>query len=77
MAAFNAAFGGTDPATVPVNVTNAGGGTLNFTTSSDSAWLTVTPSSGAAPQMLQVSAKLGSLTSASYQGHVTITAAGA
>ena len=77
MAAVNAAFGGADPAPASVDVTNAGSGALNFKASSDSPWLTVAPSSGAAPQMLQVSAKLGSLTTASYQGHVTITAAGA
>ncbi len=77
IAAFSAAFGGADPAPVPVNVANAGGGALNFTASSDSPWLTVTPSTGAAPQMLQVSAKLGALTTASYIGHISLTAAGA
>src|SRR5208337_911050 len=48
-----------------------------FTTSSDSSWLFVTPAGGAAPQSLQVSAIVGTLTAGSYTGHITITAAGA
>ena len=76
-ATFNSAFGGSDPARIPVIVTNTGGGTLTFSASSDSPWLSVTPSSGTAPQMLQVSAALGTLTTASYIGHIKITANGA
>jgi hypothetical protein len=37
----------------------------------------VSPTTGSAPQTLQVSASLGSLTTASYTGHVTVTVAGA
>src|ERR1700674_5918459 len=76
-AMFNSAFGGSDPAPIMVNVTNTGGGTLTFTASSDSPWLSVTPGNGTAPQTLQVSALLGTLTTASYMGHIKITANGA
>jgi hypothetical protein len=76
-ATFNSAFAGSNPAPISVNVTNTGGRTLTFSASSDSTWLSVTPSSGTAPQTLQVSAALGALTSASYTGHIQITANGA
>jgi len=74
---FNSAFGGTDPVAIPVNVTNSGTGTLTFTAASDSPWLSVTPASGTAPQAIQISAKLGSLTTANYAGHITVTTPGA
>jgi hypothetical protein len=74
---MSALQGGTNPAAASVNVTNTGGGTLSFTTASDSVWLSVSPASGTAPQTLQVSASIGSLTAGTYTGHVTVTAAGA
>ncbi len=75
---FTALFGiANDPAPAMVAVTNTASGTLNFTTSSDSPWLTVTPASGTAPQSLTVTALLGNLTANTYTGHVTVTAAGA
>jgi hypothetical protein len=76
MVSFNTAFGGSNPAATSVNVTNAGSGTLTFTAASDSPWLSVTPANGTAPQAIQVSATLGSLTTASYMGHITVTSAG-
>src|SRR5579871_3465870 len=76
-ATFNSAFGGSNPAPVTINLTNTGGGTLMFSASSDSPWLSVTPGNGTAPQSLQLSAGLGTLTTASYTGHITITANGA
>ncbi|MBZ5694136.1 MAG: hypothetical protein LAN36_02115 [Acidobacteriia bacterium] len=66
---------GLNPAPVNVNVTGSGGA-LAFTATSDSPWLTATPGSGSAPQTIQISATLGSLTSSTYTGHVTIAATG-
>jgi BACON domain-containing protein len=74
---FNGAFGGSNPAPISINVTNTGGGTLTFNATSDSQWLSVTPGNGTAPQTLQVSAALGTLTTAGYMGHIQITANGA
>ena len=68
---------GTNPAAQTVNVTNTGGGSLTFGASSDSSWLSVGPVSGTAPQALQVSATLGTLTAGTYTGHITVTATGA
>lgn len=47
-----------------------------FTAASDSPWLSVAPTSGTAPQTLQVSAALGTLAANTYTGHITITASG-
>src|SRR5580704_12230944 len=66
----------TNPAPVSVSVSNTGGGTLTFTATTDSPWLTVSPTSGTAPQTLQVSATVGTLPVGTNTGHVTITAAG-
>ncbi len=75
---FNATQGsGTNPAPGSINVTNTGTGTLNFTATSDSAWLGASPTSGTAPQSLQISATLGSLTAGTYTGHITVTSSGA
>src|SRR6202050_1915099 len=68
----------TDPAPVSVSVTNAGTGVLTFTAASDaSAWLSVTPTSGIAPQTLQILAVVGALAPGTYVGHITVTATSA
>jgi outer membrane protein assembly factor BamB len=69
--------GGANPNPSTVNVTNSGGGTLSFTAASDSSWLSVNPTSGSAPQALQVSVNIAGLAQGSYTGHITLTAAGA
>lgn len=63
----------TNPMPANLTVTNGGGGVLDFTASSDSAWLSVTPTSGSAPANLTVSATIGSLAPDTYTGHVTVT----
>jgi hypothetical protein len=68
---------GVNPAAASIDVTNSGTGTLAFTAASDSPWLTVTPASGTAPQTLQISAALGSMTANTYTGHITVTSTGA
>jgi hypothetical protein len=74
---FNETAGGPDPSAQTVNVSNTGGGTLNFTAQSDSGWLGVAPASGAAPQALQISVAGSTLASGTYTGNVTVTATGA
>lgn len=68
--------GGSSPSSTAIGVTNTGGSTLSFTTASDSAWLTVTPTSGTAPATLQISASTNGLALGTYVGHVTVTATG-
>jgi hypothetical protein len=72
---FTEAQGGAIPAAQTVTVSNTGGGTLSFTTQSDSTWLTVTPASGNAPASLTVA--VSAETAGTYTGHVTVTAPGA
>jgi outer membrane protein assembly factor BamB len=74
---FAGQVGGTDPAPAQVSVSNSGSGSLFFSDTSDSSWLTVTPASGSAPQTLQVAASLAGLAAGTYTGHVTVTAPGA
>ena len=57
-------------------VSNSGGGSLNFNVAKDAAWLSVSPTSGAAPQELIVSANHSGLAIGTYQGHVTVTSPG-
>jgi hypothetical protein len=74
---FSATTGGSNPQSQTINVTNSGLGTLNFTAASDSpAWLNVSPTSGTAPQPLQVSVSVGGLGAGTYTGHITVTAPG-
>jgi hypothetical protein len=57
-------------------VTNAGGGTLNFTTTVDAPWLVAGPAAGTAPQKLTVGYNTAGLAPGTYQGHVVVTAPG-
>jgi Viral BACON domain len=75
---YGASFGiANDPAPQSVNLTVPSGGVLPFTAASDSAWLTVNPQTGSAPQPLSIFAVVGSLTVGTYTGHITVTAPGA
>jgi outer membrane protein assembly factor BamB len=69
--------GGSDPPSAPLTITNTGIGNLSFTATSDSSWLSLSPTSGTAPLTSQVSATVGTLAAGSYSGNITITAAGA
>ncbi|HEV7494519.1 beta strand repeat-containing protein [Baekduia sp.] len=75
---FTATTGGSDPASKTTAISNTGGGTLSFTTSTGSAsWLAATPASGNAPATVTVSSHISGLSAGTYDGTVTITAAGA
>jgi len=74
---FSAQQGGGNPTPANISITNTGGGSMNFTVSSDAPWLTVTPSNGTVPSSPQVAVAIGAMVPGTYTGHVTITAAGA
>jgi len=74
---FTATAGGSNPANQTINITNTGGGTLNFTASDDAPWLTVSPASGTAPSTLTASVNISGLAAGTYNGTITISAAGA
>ena len=73
---FSGNVGGINPASSQVTVTNTGGSSLSFAASSDSSWLSVTPTSGTAPQTLQLSASTSGLALGTYIGHITVTSGG-
>ena len=73
---FTGIAGGATPAPRTLSVTNAGGGTINWTASDNQPWLTVAPTSGMAPASISVSVSTTGLTPGSYSGSVTVSAPG-
>jgi hypothetical protein len=74
---FTATAGGSNPANQTINITNTGGGTLNFTASDDAPWLTISPTSGTAPSTLTASVDITGLAAGTFNGTITISAADA
>lgn len=71
---WHVAPGTTAPQTAPVGINNAGGGTLNWTASSDQAWLTLSAGNGSAPSILTFTADLAGLADGTTRtAHVIIT----
>ncbi|MFN7920353.1 MAG: hypothetical protein U0Q16_09665 [Bryobacteraceae bacterium] len=70
---FGATAGGTNPASQTVNVSNTGGGTLTWTPSTGQPWITITP----AATSFQVALSIAGLSAATYNGSITVSAAGA
>lgn len=63
-----------------LNVSNSGGGTLNYSITDNAAWLTVNPTQGSSTgeqDPIAISASCVSLAPGDYSGIVTITATGA
>ncbi len=76
---LNATQGGS-ATTGQITVSNTGGGTLQFTASSDQSWLTTATSGSAtpgSPASLAFSADPSNLTSGVYAGHITVSGASA
>jgi hypothetical protein len=60
-----------------VSVANSGSGALPFTTQSNASWLFASPSTGAAPGTITVTADPGSLAAGTYTGNVSVASSGA
>jgi hypothetical protein len=73
---FSGTYQGVSPAAQNVSVTGTGG-TLAWTASSNSPWLSVSPSSGNTPATLQVSVATSTLAPGSYSGQVAVSSLGA
>ncbi len=73
---FDAQSGGAAPAAKALNIASTGTA-LNYSISSNAAWLAATPASGATPASVSVSVNPAGLAVGSYSGTVTISAAGA
>ena len=74
---FSYTLGGSAPASQTVNITNSGGGTLTWSASSGSSWLTVSPNSGVGSGTLTLAINPAGLTAQTYTGAITVTASGA
>jgi len=73
---FNYTVGGTAPVAQSVSFASSGAAALSYTVSAPT-WLAVTPTSGTTPSSVGVSVNTTGLTAGTYNGSVTITAAGA
>ena len=73
---FTAQQGGSNPATETLRINNTGGGTLNWSASSNSTWLTVLPNSGTGDGTITVQATTGSLTAINHTATITLSAPG-
>lgn len=74
---FSATAGGANPANQALSITNTGGGTLNWSATDNATWLTISPTSGTAPSSVTLSVNITGLAAGTYNGTITITAAGA
>ena len=74
--AFAGVVGGANPAPQTASVTNAGGGSLSYTVTKDQSWIGVTPTSGSVPGTLTITPSISGLAAGTYNGTVTVTAAG-
>jgi hypothetical protein len=74
---FAATAGSANPSAQTVAITNSGTGTLNWTASTATSWLSVTPSSGTNAGAISIQPKVSGLAAGTYTGSVTVSASGA
>lgn len=60
-----------------ITVNNTGTGTLNWTASDNAAWLTISPASGGSGSSFKVTANKSGLSTGTYKGEITVSAANA
>jgi hypothetical protein len=70
---FGAIVNGSTPDPQVVTLTNAGGDSLNWSTTSSTSWLSVSPGSGSGDAELSVSVNQSGLSAGTYTGTITIT----
>ncbi|WP_425464146.1 BACON domain-containing protein [Nitrospira lenta] len=73
---FTAQQGGGNPTPQSLAIRNTGGGTLTWTVSNNSAWLSHSPTSGTGNSVVTISPITGSLTAGTYNGIITLYATG-
>ncbi|MEK7542611.1 MAG: malectin domain-containing carbohydrate-binding protein [Patescibacteria group bacterium] len=74
---FSGVQGGSNPANQSITVSNTGGGTMNWTASSNANWLTINPIAGTNNGTITASVSTAGLSTGSYNGVITITSTGA
>jgi hypothetical protein len=73
----NVAISPAGSASATFNLSNTGGSSLNWTASSLSSWLQVSPTSGSAPAQLTLTANLSGYAPGTYRGNVQVKSPGA
>ena len=74
---FSGTAGGASPAAKTISVSNAGGGSLNWTASDSASWLSVSPASGTNAGTITVTPSITGLAAGTYTTDVIVAAAGA
>ena len=74
---FSATQGGANPSTQTLNISNSGGGTLNWTLSDDAAWLSLSPTSGTNTGSSILTVNIAGMSAGSYNATIAISASGA
>jgi len=74
---FGAQAGGLKTQSLSVMISNAGGGTLNWTAAPKISWITATPASGTGTGTISIGVNPSGLSSGTYTGTATVAAAGA
>ncbi len=69
---FTAQVGGSNPASQTISVQNAGGGTLNWTASEATPWLSIAPGNGTNNGTITVNVTTGALAVNTYNGTITV-----
>jgi uncharacterized protein (TIGR03437 family) len=73
---FQYTAGGSAPPAQTLSIANAGAGTLSWTASVDSYWMSLATASGSTPGTIAVSASGANLAAGTYTGNVTISSSG-
>jgi hypothetical protein len=74
---FAGTVGGANPSAQSVAIANSGSGTLNWSASTTTGWLSVSPASGTGAGSISIQPSLSGLAAGTYNGSVTLSAAGA
>jgi len=74
---FTAQQGGGNPIAQTLTISNTGGGTLSWSASDSTTWLSLSSASGTGTGTVTVSVTTGTLTAGSYSGTVILNATGA
>ena len=69
---FTAQLGGSNPAAQSLLINNTGYGILNWTATDNQTWLTVTPTTGTAPDTASISVNITGLAHGEHTGRITI-----
>jgi hypothetical protein len=74
---FTAQQGGGNPTAQTLTISNTGGGTLSWSASDSTTWLSLSPASGTGNGPVTASVATGTLTAGSYSATMTLSATGA